>query len=362
MARPTQAIIDLAALRHNIAQVRACAPTQRIMAIIKADAYGHGAVRVANAIAHFVDAFGVTCLEEALELRENDIIHPIVLLEGFYHSDELPLIAQYNLESVIHHTHQVKQLLTLTTPLSKPIPIWLKVNTGMHRLGLELQAVQEVWNTLIAHPDMAYPIRLMSHLACADELNNSYTAQQYQVFSELVNRCKVPASLANSAGILAWQYTHFDWVRPGIMLYGISPFAHSIGQDYHLRPVMQLESQLISIAFYQAGAPIGYGATWQCPEAMPVGIVGIGYGDGYPRHAPIGTPVLVNSRRVPLIGRVSMDMIAVDLRTQPTARIGDSVLLWGNGLPIEEIASLSGTIAYESLCHVSKRVKRIERN
>jgi len=359
VARLTQAIIDLSALRHNVQRVRESAINQRIIAIIKADAYGHGAVRVANAIKSQVDAFGVTCIEEALELREHGIKQPIVLLEGFFQIDELPLIIQHDFELVIHHLHQVNQLLK--TSFKKPIPIWLKVNTGMNRLGFEPQAVQEMWAKLTVHPDIAYPVRLMSHLSCADDLKNSYTQQQLVIFSTLVNTFKTEASFANSAGILGWQQTHFDWVRPGIMLYGASPFLNTIGEQNHLRPVMQLESTLISLKFCEKGAAVGYGATWQCPESMPVGIIAIGYGDGYPRHAPIGTPVLLNGQRVPLIGRVSMDMIAVDLRSQPNAQIGDSAILWGEGLPIEEIADLSGTIAYELLCNVNKRVKRIEK-
>jgi len=360
MARLTRAIIDLPALRHNVQRVRESTKKQRIIAIIKADAYGHGAVRVANSIQTQVDAFGVACIEEALELRDNGIKQPIVLLEGFFEIDELPLVVQHDFELVIHHAHQVNQLLK--THLKNPIPIWLKVNTGMNRLGFEPQAVPKICAKLTARSEIAYPLRLMSHLSCADDVENSYTLQQFNKFSTLVSQFKTEASFANSAGILGWQQTHFDWVRPGIMLYGVSPFLQTIGKQNNLQPVMQLESVLTSIKICEKGAAIGYGATWQCPESMPVGIISIGYGDGYPRHAPSGTPVLLNGQRVPIIGRVSMDMIAVDLRSQPNAKIGDSAILWGDGLPAEEIANLSGTIAYELLCNVNKRVKRIEKN
>ncbi len=355
MTRPTNAIINTSALQANLQQVKNHAPQQKIMAVVKANAYGHGAARVANAIANDVDAFAVCCLEEAMQLRDINISQPIVILEGFFHPEELPIIVKQDLQIVISTAHQFKQLIK--AKLEQPINIWIKVDTGMHRLGFTPKEAVSIYQLAEQNANIAEPIRLMSHLACADDLNSDITEQQIKLFSTLVEHLKVEeASLANSAGILGWPETHFNWVRPGIMLYGASPFPDSVNKE--LQPVMQLQSQLISVKRCYKGDTIGYGATWTCPQTMPVGVVAIGYADGYPRHAPIGTPVLVNDKRVPLIGRVSMDMITVDLRNQPNARVGDPVLLWGKDLPAEEIASLSGTIAYELFCNLGGRVKK----
>jgi alanine racemase len=355
MTRPTRAIIDTTALRNNLQRVKACAPYQHIMAVIKANAYGHGAIKVANILEPDVEAFAVSSFEEALQLREAGIIKPIVLLEGFFHPDELPVIAKQGLHIVIHTPFQLEHLVR--ADLEPPINIWLKVDTGMHRLGFAPNDIEPIYKYLKQCPQIAQPIRLMSHLACADERNNPATQAQTQIFLALARHLEVEASLSNSAGILGWPHTHADWVRPGIMLYGVSPFNDSIAKEEGLHPVMQLQSALISVKRVRQGEGIGYGATWQCPQTMPIGVIAIGYGDGYPRHAPSGTPVLVNGRRVPLVGRVSMDMITVDLRSQPNARVGDPVVLWGKNLPAEEIATLSGTIAYELFCHISSRVR-----
>lgn len=359
MSRPAQAVIDIAALCSNVQQVRRWAPQQKIIAVIKADAYGHGAVRVAQAIENLVEAFAVSCLEEALKLRAMGIQLPIVLLEGFFQAEELPLIAQHHLHSVIHTHTQVEQLLKISPPL--PIPLWLKIDTGMHRLGFAPTEVEEIFHRLKRHLPTQTPLRLLSHLASADDPQSQQTLLQTQGLLNLVNTLQVESSLANSAGILGWPLTHRQWVRPGIMLYGVSPLANNLGATAGLQPVMELQSALISVKRYRRGETIGYSATWECPEEMPVGVVAIGYADGYPRHAPAGTPVLVNGKRVPLIGRVSMDMVTVDLRTQPEAKVGDVVVLWGKQLPIEEIASSAGTIPYELLCHICPRVRRIEK-
>ncbi|MCK5877121.1 MAG: alanine racemase [Candidatus Marithrix sp.] len=357
MTRPTNAILDISALQNNLQQVKNNTPQQKIMAVVKANAYGHGAARVANAIATDVDAFAVCCLEEALQLRDINITQAIVILEGFFHPDELPIIVKQDLQVVISTATQFKQLIK--AKLKKPISIWIKVDTGMHRLGFSPKDTESIYELAQQNINIADPIRLMSHLACADDLNSDATGQQTKIFSKLVEDLKITeASLANSAGILGWPETYFDWVRPGIMLYGASPFLDSVAEDNDLQSVMQLQSQLISVRRCYKGDAIGYGGTWVCPQTMPVGVIAIGYADGYPRHAPIGTPVLVNGKRVPLIGRVSMDMITVDLRNQPNARVGDPVLLWGKDLPAEEIASLSGTIAYELFCNLGGRVKK----
>ncbi len=357
-SRPAQALIDLSALRHNLQRARQAAPTQRIMAVIKANAYGHGSITVAHCLAHAgVDALAVACIEEALELRAAGIALPIVLLEGFFHPDELLLIAQQHLQIVLHSPQQIDALMRTKVP--RPLSVWLKLDSGMHRLGLFLDELHSSWQRLKAVPEKVSHIRLMTHLACADERNNNYTEQQCQAFYRRLNNLEAECSIANSAGILGWQCSHAAWGRPGIMLYGASPFCNTQGFEENLKPVMHLRSALISIKHYQVGDSIGYGAAWRCPESMPVGIVAIGYGDGYPRHAPTGTPVWLNGQRVPLIGRVSMDMLAVDLRPLTHAQVGDPVELWGAGVAIDEVARLAGTITYELLTQISPRVPRI---
>ncbi len=355
MSRPTRALIDSAALRANLQRVKACAPRQRVMAVVKSNAYGHGAIKIAKLLQSDVDAFAVRSLEEALQLRATGITNPIVLLEGFFHSNELPEIAKQDLQIVIHTTKQFEQLLKAR--LEKALTVWLKVDTGLHRLGFAPNEIEPIYKMLKECSNVTPPIRLMSHLSNADDRQDASTEQQTQIFMALAKHLELETSLANSAGILGWPQTHCDWVRPGIMLYGVSPFPDAVAKQQGLQPVMQLQSALISVKRLRKGDSIGYGATWTCPQPMPVGVVAIGYADGYPRHAPSGTPVLVNGRRVPLVGRVSMDMIAVDLRSQPNASVGDPVLLWGKNLPVEEIASLAGTIGYELLCNIKNPLK-----
>lgn len=354
--RPTQVHIDLSALRHNLQQVRRAAPGCRIMAAIKANGYGHGLVRVARSLGDS-DGFGVACINEALKLREAGITTPITLLEGFFHSDELPLIEQHRLEVVLHHPQQIQQLLQ--SPLKGPLRVWLKVDTGMHRLGIAPEQAAELWRQLQQQSTLE-PIGQMTHLADADETARPETPEQLSLFSAATGALGGEKSIANSAGILGWPQSHADVVRPGIMLYGVSPFVGGRAEEQGLRPVMTFSSALIAVNRMKKGDAIGYGGTWRCPEDMPVGVVAVGYGDGYPRHAAHGTPVLLNGRRVPLAGRVSMDMITVDLRSQPEARIGDPVILWGHGLPAEEVAECSGTIAYELFCGVTPRVRILE--
>lgn len=354
--RGTRVSINLTALRHNLQRVRQAAPGCRVMAAVKADGYGHGLVRVAKAL-NDSDGFGVACIDEALQLRAAGITAPITLLEGFFHADEIPLIEQHRLDLLLHHADQIAALERAT--IRTPIRVWLKIDTGMHRLGVSPENVPSLWRRLESHPGLR-PVGQMTHLACADELNHPATAQQLQRFAMATESLPGERAIANSAGILGWPETHDDWVRPGIMLYGVSPFVGGHAADHDLQPVMTLSSELIAVNMTQAGDTVGYGGAWLCPEAMPVGVVAVGYGDGYPRHAGHGTPVLVNGRRVPLIGRVSMDMICVDLRTQPEARIGDPVVLWGEGLPVEEVAVVAGTIPYELLCSVTRRVALVE--
>ncbi len=352
--RPARAVLNPDALRHNFSKVRQAAPSSRVMAIIKANGYGHGLVWAARTLRE-ADAFGVASVEDAVALRDAGIKQPIVLLEGFFHPSELPALLRYTLDSVVHHEQQIAALEQLR--LTGRIDVWVKVDTGMHRLGISPESVPAILQRLKACAS-AGTLRLLSHFPNADNPHDTRAPIQVQLLESF--EAGFERSLANSAGIVYWPASHLDWVRPGIMLYGASPMTGIPAAGLDLRPVMTLRSEIIAVNDRRKGDSIGYGGDWVCPEDMPVGIVAIGYGDGYPRHVPSGTPVLVNGRRVPLIGRVSMDMVTVDLRSQPKAQPGDPVVLWGQGLPVEEIAAQSGTISYDLLCRVTARVPRIE--
>jgi len=358
MSRPAKVVISLSALRHNFSRIRTLAPDSKIMSIVKADAYGHGIAQIAQSLQD-ADAFCVACLEEARELRKVNIKQRINLLEGPYAGEELSEISELGLDIVVHDISQVEMLEQ--TQLNKPIDVWLKIDTGMHRLGFLPELVNQVTKRL-QQTNSVKDIRLMTHLASANDRDNPMTFEQIQCFNQTVEsqypeNQNLEKTIANSAGIMAFSDAHVDWVRPGIMLYGVSPFNNSQGPQERLQPVMTLESRLITVKQLKAGETVGYGATWCCPEDMPVGVVAAGYGDGYPRHAKSGSPVLVNGKRVELIGRASMDMLTVDLRTQPQAKTGDPVVLWGEGLPVEEVANYAETIPYEVLCGVHKRLK-----
>jgi alanine racemase len=356
MARPTSATIHIDALRHNLAQVRNLAPRSRVMAVVKADGYGHGLERVARALSG-ADAFGVAALSDAERLRAAGLSQPVVLLAGFDAADDLPKLRQLNVETVVHHAAQLDMLEQSD---GEPIRCWLKVDTGMHRLGFAPEAVREVHARLARMPTVAGDIALMSHFASSDEFDKSQTRDQLRVFSEATAGLPGPRSLANSAAVLGWPDAHGDWVRPGGALYGMSVVAGQPGAAFGLTPAMTLSTRLLAVNRVRRGERIGYSATWQCPEDMPLGVAAIGYGDGYPRHVPAGTPVLVNGRRVPIVGRVSMDLMTVDLRSQPDAAPGDPVVLWGEALPVEEIGAAAGTIGYELTCSITRRVRFVE--
>lgn len=355
MTAPTWARVDIEALRHNLAAVRRAAPASRVLAVVKADGYGHGLMTVVQALREASDGFALTYTEEAAQLRAAGVAKPIVLLQGFVDEADLNEAARLRLDLTVHHEQQLRLLESSRLPA--PVRVWLKVDSGMHRLGFPLRRVVEVYHRVCAAPCVA-GVRLMTHLANADDPHDPSTLEQLHGFFAVSRRLGAEQSIANSAGVLAWPDSHTHWVRPGVMLYGASPFAAGNADSLGLRPVMTLCSRLIAINEQPKGAPIGYGATWRCPHAMPIGVVAAGYGDGYPRHAPNGTPVLVDGQRVPLVGRVSMDLITVDLRSYPGARIGDPVVLWGCGLPVEEVARRAGTIAYELLARVTRRVAR----
>lgn len=355
MSRPLRAEIRLFSLQHNLQRVRTVAPQSKVMAVIKANAYGHGMARVAHAL-YEADAFAVASIEEAMNLRESAVHADIVLLEGMFSADELLLVQAYDVQLVVHCAEQVEWLES--AQVKKPIVIWLKVDTGMHRIGIKPSDFNELHQRL-SDCEAVAEVRFMTHFACADETKNPATAQQINAFADCLGEIEGQRSLANSAGILAHSDSHADWVRPGIMLYGSSSVQGETAESLGLEPVMTLKSRLIAVNDLCKGESVGYGAEWTCPEAMPVGVVACGYGDGYPRHAKEGTPVLVNGQRVPLIGRVSMDMITVDLRGIE-AQQGDEVVLWGDDLPADEVAQSVGTIAYELFCHVTARVPFVE--
>ncbi len=326
------------------------------MAVVKADAYGHGLVRIASALTS-VEAFGVACMEEAEELHAAGINQTIVLLEGPYSLEELIRAHELGLEMVIHHEYQLEFIENFRLP--SPVNVWLKIDSGMHRLGFDPGAVPAVRRRLL-DCSVVGQIRLMTHFAAAGDPGNNMTRDQLQVFNTVCANLEGERSLANSAAVIAWPETHGDWIRPGLMLYGVSPMDGGKAEDHGLRPVMSLESELISVRHLQRGDPVGYGAQWRCPEDMLVGIVATGYGDGFPRHATSGTPIIVDGVETMIIGNTSMDMLAVDLRKVPQARVGNTVELWGPNLPIERIAQHAGTIPYEILCAVHKRLRYIE--
>lgn len=329
------------------------------MAMIKSNGYGHGLLRIAQNLPH-AQAFGVACLEEALILRDAGIKNEIVVMAGFYNAAELPLMIQHHLTCVIHQFEQIEQLKQ--TKLASPLSVWLKIDTGMHRLGFPADKASQAYQQLLDLPNIQKPISLMTHLADADNSDNRFTHKQIEKFSQITAQWPGKKSIVNSAGIIAYPQAHADFVRPGILLFGVSPFANRTGAQEGLKPVMTLSAKIMEIKDCQPGDAIGYGCAFHCTEPMRIGIVGIGYGDGYPRHVPNGTPTLVNEKICPLVGRVSMDMVAIDLRDQPKAKVDDPVILWGGELPVEKIASYAGTIGYELLCGVTARVKFIEVN
>lgn len=354
MSRPTFKTIDLAALRHNLERIHALVPGCSVMAMVKANAYGHGIAQIGMALPT-AEALGVASLDEGVMLREAGVTQPIVLIEGLFYADELELAEQHNFTLVVHHLPHVDMLEKAN--VKKPFPIWLKVNTGMHRLGIPLDQLNIIYQRLMAIAAVKKPIGLMTHFAEADMIESDATKKQIELFNQATARLSGPRSLANSAGILAWPDAHGDWVRPGLMLYGASPLPDKTGLDHDLLPVMTLSSRLIAINQVKKGGKVGYGGTWQAPEDMLIGVVGVGYGDGYPQFAKQGTPILVNGVECPLVGRVSMDMLTVDLRQQPAACVNDPVILWGKGLPVERIAKSSGTSAYELLTRMTPRPK-----
>ena len=349
MSRPARAIIDPSAVRHNFARIRSLAGAARILAVVKADAYGHGIARMARLLDD-ADAFAVASLEEAMELRACGVTRPVVLLEGPFEADEVDTILELGLEVVVHTEEQIAMLAAA----GRRLPVWLKLDSGMHRLGF---APERFDRARAAVRGFAAPLRFMTHFANAHRRGDASVARQRAVFEHIVGDLPGERSLANSGALAGVPGIAADWVRPGLMLYGVSPLDGEPAAALGLRPVMTLRSRLIAVRRVAAGEAVGYGGAFVCPEDMPVGVVAYGYADGYPRHARTGTPVLVNGVRTQVIGNCSMDMMTVDLRPVPQAAFGDPVTLWGQGLPIEDVAAASGTIPYELLCRVRMRAR-----
>ena len=353
MTRPARVIVDVSAIVENFKVAQQKAPHSRVMAIVKADGYGHGIVRVAKALVDLTDSFGVASLEEAIKLRDAGISRPIVLLEGPFEASELLDIVAYRLECVVHSEHQ----LTWIAEVAKKLSVWVKVDSGMHRLGFAPSQIPKVVELLQAG---SHSIRFMTHLASAHQPSDRSVGEQVSVFQSAVESHDSEASIANSSAVLLWPTVQAQWVRPGLMLYGVSPFAGSVGSDHGLQPAMTVASQLISVREVASGSGVGYGRGYICPTRMRVGVVAFGYGDGYPRSASTGTPIMVGGIRTQVIGQASMDMLTVDLRPIPNAAVGDPVVLWGRELPVEEIARCADTIPYELLCRVRMRARYVE--
>ena len=356
MSRATQATIHLGALRRNLARVRERAGEASVMAVVKADGYGHGLERVARAL-HGADAFGVAAIGDGLRLRAAGIDGRVVVLSGPDELGDLSEFRRLRLDAVIHHESQIDWLEADRD--ARAIRVWLKLDTGMHRLGFAAERAHEMFGRLRALKTVDRDITLMTHFAASDEFDNPLSAEQIERFDIATTKLDGKRALSNSAGLLGWPQSRSDWIRVGGLLYGLSVVAGKSGADLGFEPTMTLSTRLVAINRVRKGERVGYAAAYECPEDMPIGVAAIGYGDGYPRSAPTGTPVLINGTRAPIVGRVSMDLITIDLRGVE-AKIGDRVTLWGRDLSVEEIARHAGTISYDLTCGMTKRVMFVE--
>lgn len=356
MARPTRAYCDSAALLHNLKYVQQCAPNQKIMAMVKANAYGCGIEQVVPTLDGHVGSFAVASLEEAMAIRRLGTSTACVLLQGVFSPEELPLAASAGFQCVVHHPQQLSWLLD--SHLSETIRIWIKVDTGMHRLGFSPEEVIDVVAAVSSCPWVDPDIGLMTHFANADEVGHPVNFFQLQQFNNLeLSKFELTRSLANSAAILSMPESLADVVRPGIMLYGVSPFCDRVGSELGLIPVMRLVSEITAIHHYPPNSPVGYAGTWSSDKPSIIGIIPVGYADGYPRYIGPNTPTWINESIAPIVGRVSMDMLTVDLTACPNPQLGDRVELWGTHIPIEVIAQSAGTIAYELLTKITSRAR-----
>lgn len=351
--RPIKARIDLAALHDNLQVAQKLAPQSKVMAVLKANAYGHGLLRAANAMKKAA-GFAVLNIEDAMALREAGFDQTILLLEGFFDREELRLVQEYHLATVVHQHEQLRLLLQAAPG---KLDVHLKINSGMNRLGFRPEDFPSAMSAL--RQARLSSLTLMTHFATADE--PAGVREQLTLFREITAGLSHPRSLSNSAALIRYPQTHAEWVRPGIMLYGATPFADRSASDFGVKAAMTLSSEIIAIQNLVSGEMVGYGGGFRADHSMRVGVIACGYADGYPRLAPTGTPVLVEGERVTTVGRVSMDMICVDLGNVPQARIGSPVELWGSGLPVDEVARSAGTVGYELLCAVAPRVPMTER-
>ncbi|MCG7536723.1 alanine racemase [Pseudoalteromonas sp. OOF1S-7] len=352
--RLATAEINLSALSYNLKRIKELAPDARVMAVLKANAYGHGLVKIAQHL-NDADVFAVARIDEALALRAGGLTKPIVLLEGFFNRTDLPILIANNFETIIHDENQLRAIET--SQLDARLSVWLKIDTGMHRLGIEPQQFERFYQRLKACDNINPKMKLMTHFSCADDLNSTQTQHQITVFERLVADKPEARCLANSAGVLGWPGSHGDWIRPGLMMYGVSPMLNRVGAEHGLKPVMRLTTRVIAIKTIAAGEKVGYGGRWQSQQQTQLAVVAMGYGDGYPRNVRCGTPVVIREKRYGIVGTVSMDMITVDIGNNPDGiAVGDPVEMWGPALPVEEVAACAGTIPYELLCNVTTRV------
>ncbi|MCV6591251.1 MAG: alanine racemase [Marinobacterium sp.] len=356
MSRQARALINLDAIRANYRLARAQSPQSRAIAIVKANAYGHGAAAVARALAPEVEAFGVACIEEAIELREAGIEQPVLLLEGVFEAQELVQCIALNFWTALHSEFQIDQIAAL--PENAALTVWLKMDSGMHRLGIAPNNYRAAYDRLTALPQVKEVV-LMSHFACADELDNDTTVRQIEAFRKAAADIEAPVSLSNSPATLGWPEAHQDILRPGLMLYGASPYVCDNAESVRLQPAMSLLSEVIAVREIEADESVGYAATWTAEKTSRIGTVAMGYGDGYPRHARNGTPVLVDGHRTCIAGRVSMDMITIDLTDLPNAGVGSTVEFFGESLSVNEVAGYADTIPYTLMTCLTGRIPRI---
>lgn len=351
--------LDFSALRHNVCRVREYAPESKLMAVIKANAYGHGLLKIASKLEQDIDAFAVARLDEAIYLRQANIKGRILVLQGFSQVEEIAAFQDYQLECVIH---SVVQLAIIESQnLNSPLRVWLKIDTGMNRLGIQASQFGSIVSRLQKCNSVHQAIGFMTHFANADDSQDKKTEQQLQLFNKTVSNYPGEKNTANSAGLIAWPASRQNWVRPGLMLYGASPMLERTAIQLDLLPVMNLYSRIIAIKHVTKGQEVGYGGCWIAKKDTLIGVVSIGYGDGYPRNAKAGTPVLIGKKRMSLIGRVSMDTLTIDLGADAEICCGDKVMLWGKGLPVEEVASYADTIPYTLLCGITPRVQVLEK-
>jgi alanine racemase len=349
--------VDALALRNNLAVVRRFAPGARVIAAVKANAYGHGMIHAARALAD-ADAFGVARVDEGLHLRTAGISQPIVVLEGVFGADQLDAAAAHDLQLVVHSFEQIAMLEQYAG--THRFAAWLKLDTGMNRLGFRPEEFESA-HARLAGCAAVRTLRLLTHLASAENAGGLETRLQLDRLRALCGSLRLERSIANSAGIIAWPDAHGEWVRPGLMLYGASPFAERSAADLGLLPAMTFATQVIAVRNVGQGEAIGYNGIWRAKRRTRIAVAAVGYGDGYPRCMHAGAPALIDGREVSVVGRVSMDMTMLDATDLPNVAVGDAVTLWGKGLPAERVASFADTIAYELFCRIAERVRREER-